>query len=203
MEPCGRALPSAMAAPSVEKPVTETKIPGTDVPDVGRAAVPPPAETDAQRRWMARVAVSTSVMAALAAISSSVATGHLNQAMLQQILEADRWSFYQAKSVKESVLEGRIETAAAMKVTLRDEDAAKLRRYGEEKEQIRAEAEGFRAAAARHMTQYTRSSRAATAAQIGIALAAVALLLRRNVYWFLSLAAGAVAAAFFTWAFAA
>jgi hypothetical protein len=41
-------------------------------------------------------------------------------------------------------------------------------------------------------------SRAATATQIGLALAAVALLLRKNVFWALALLLGAVGAVFLT-----
>lgn len=177
------------------KPITDTKIPGTDVPDVTLS--PEFRESERQKSWMSRVAVSTSVMAALAAISSSMATGNLNQAMLQQIREADQWSFYQAKSVKESVLESRLETAATLNAPVTDADRAKLARYGQEKETIKKDAQECGKLGQRYMHRYTHTSRAATAAQIGIALAAVALLLRKNVYWALSLIAGVVGAAFF------
>jgi hypothetical protein len=183
----------ADSAPKV-KPITETKIPGTDVPDVTKAAEG--IESERQKKWMARVAVSTAVMAAVAAIASSMATGNLNEAMFQQIREADRWSFYQAKSIKEAVLEGRIATAESLNAPVSDADREKLKRYGEEKEEIKKDAQACRALSDKHMARYAKMSRAATASQIGIALGAVALLLRRNVFWGLALAAGAVGAAF-------
>ena len=188
--------PAPRTPPAKLKPITETKIPGTEVPDVHQAATSDGAENERQKQWMARVAVSTAVMAAVAAIGSSMATGHLNEAMFQQIREADQWSFYQAKGIKETVLEGRIETAEGLKQPVSDADRAKLKRYGEEKAGIKKDAESCRALSDGHMRKYTNMSRAATAAQIGIALAAVALLLRKNIFWALSLVAGAVGAAF-------
>ncbi len=179
---------------TVAKPklVTDAKIPGTNVPDVNQAI----GESERQKQWMSRVAVSTAVMAAIAAMSSSMGTGNLNQAMFDQIREADQWSFFQAKSIKEAVLEGRIETAQTLGQTVADADRQKLARYAEEKQAIRAEAEACRKSSDDHMKRYVRMSRAATATQIGIALAAVAILLRKNIFWGLALLLGAVGAAF-------
>jgi hypothetical protein len=64
-----------MSTPTPEKPVTAEKIPGTSVPDVDKA----PTADERQRKWMAWVAVSTAVMAAMAAISSSLSGGHLTR----------------------------------------------------------------------------------------------------------------------------
>lgn len=186
-------MTDATPAPK-EKPITGTKIPGTDVPDVTAAT----AESERQKQWMSRVAVSTAVMAAVAAIGSSLGTGHLNQAMFEQIREADQWSFFQAKGIKEAVLEGRLETAEALKQPVLEGDRQKLKRYAEEKVGIRKEAEECRKRSDMHMRQYTQLSRATTAAQIGIALAAVALLLRKNLFWALALVGGAVGAVFLT-----
>lgn len=181
-------------SPAKLKPITETKIPGTEVPDVHQSA--PGVEGERQKKWMARVAVSTAVMAAVAAISSSMGTGQLNEAMFQQIREADQWAFFQAKGIKETVLESRLETAEALKIPVTEADRQKLKRYAEEKAGIKKEAEACRIESDAHMRKYTRMSRAATAAQIGIALAAVALLLRKNLFWAMSLVAGTIGLVF-------
>src|ERR1043165_3038741 len=86
--------------PPPPKPVTQTRIPGTDVPDVSQAS-----EAEKTKRWMALVAGSTAIMACMAAISSSFSTSHLNRAMFEKVAEADQWSFYQAKSIKHDLLE--------------------------------------------------------------------------------------------------
>lgn len=177
---------------SKPKLVTEAKIPGTNVPDVNQAT----GESERQKQWMSRVAVSTAIMAAIAAMSSSMGTGNLNQAMFDQIREADQWSFFQAKSIKEAVLEGRIETSQALGQPIADADRQKLTRYAEEKQAIRKDAEACRKSSDDHMRRYVQMSRAATATQIGIALAAVALLLRKNLFWALALLLGLTGAAF-------
>ncbi|HVU65294.1 MAG TPA: DUF4337 family protein [Phycisphaerales bacterium] len=179
-----------------EKPITEVRIPGTEVPDVQRATAPLETDAEKTKRWMARVAVSTAIMAAIAAISSSLATGHLNKAMFETIQEADQWSFYQAKGIKLALLENRLEAAAAAKQTVPVEETNKLARYEQEQAGIKATAIEHQDLSKNHLKRYGHLSRAATAAQIGIALAATAMLLRRNALWALALAAGAVGAVF-------
>ena len=178
--------------PAKLKPITDTKIPGTDVPDISQAA----AESERAKQWMSRVAVSTAIMAAGAAISTSFSSGHLNQAMFEKIREADTWSQYQAKSIKHTVLESRIATITALGKEPTADDRANLERYVKEKAALDANAKQVKLVYEDHLTRYTKLSRAATAMQIGIALAAVALLLRKNVYWGMALAAGAVGAVF-------
>jgi hypothetical protein len=179
-------------ASAPEKPVTSNKIPGTVVPDVRKADV-----ADArQRAWMSRVAVSTAIMAALAAISSSMSAGHLNEAMISQIRASDQWAYYQAKGVKAAIVEGRIESAADAHQSADAPDAQRLARYKSEQDQISTEAKSRQVEADRHLARYKAMAHAATALQIGIGIAAVALLLRKNVYWVLALLAGAAGAAF-------
>ncbi len=174
------------------RPITDDKIPGTNVPDISHAD----ANSEHARHWMSRVAVSTAVMAAGAAISSSFSSGHLNQAMFEQIREADQWNFYQSKGIKHAVLEGRMETIAAMGKPSSTDDQSTLARYEKEKDEIKADALKHKGIAEDHLRRYTQLGRAATAMQIGIALTAVALLLRRNAYWAMALLAGAIGAAF-------
>jgi uncharacterized protein (DUF2342 family) len=78
-------------------------------------------------------------------------------------------------------------------------DEERLARYAREKESIRADAEACRARSEGHLKAHARLSLAATASQIGIALGAVALLLRRNVFWALALAAGSAGIAWLAW----
>jgi hypothetical protein len=173
-------------ATDVPKPVTSNKIPGTVVPDVQKVET----ADERQRTWMSRVAVSTAVMAALAAISSSMSSGHLNEAMISQIRASDQWAYYQAKGVKAAIVEGRIDSAGDAKQGAPSGDAERLARYKSEQEQISGEAKTKQAEADRHLVRYKAMAHAATALQIGIGVAAVALLLRKNVYWVLALLAG-------------
>lgn len=177
-----------------EKPVTSERIPGTIVPDIHKAL--DAAGEEHGRRWMSAVAVSTAIMAAMAAISSSLSGGHLNEAMIDQIKASDQWAYYQAKGVKAAIVESRIEGAADTKREPSPEDVARLARYKGEQTEIKGMAELHAVQTAMHRRKYKTLANGATALQIGIGVAAVALLLRRNVFWFLALTAGAVGGVF-------
>lgn len=175
------------------KPVTDTKIPGTDIPDITKV----PAESDAQRKWMSRVAVTTAILATLASLASMFATNHLNQAMISVIEESDQWNFFQAKGMKLAIVESKMDLLPAMGRAVPEEDSAKAKRYASEQEDIKAKAEKFKADAADHRTRQAQLSKASTAFQIAIALCAVALLVKKNVFWVLSLLGAGVGLVFF------
>jgi hypothetical protein len=178
------------------KPVTETRIPGTEVPDISGAHHDGSDDGRRGKQWMARVAVSTAVMAAIAAISSSQAMGHLNKAMLERIEAADQWSFYQAKGIKHAVLDSRIEAAKAIRQEVAEADLQKLGRYDSEQKEIKEKATYHESLSEGHLRHYDHLSHSAMAAQVGIALAATALLLRSNTIWGIALVGGVVGAVF-------
>lgn len=177
------------------KPITAEKIPGTDVPDVTRT----PAESEAQKKWMSRVAVTTAILATLASLATMFSTTHLNQAMIEEIKASDQWNFYQAKGIKLAVLESRMEMLPALGKPVADEDRARAARYEKEQGEISVEAKARQSAAADHRRRQGLLSNGSTAFQVSIALAAVALLVKKNVFWVLSLAGGAVGVVFFVW----
>ena len=180
--------------PQLPKPVTETKIMGTDIPDVTEAG----AGSDALRRWMSRVAVTTAVLATLAAMASSFASNHLNEAMIDQIRASDQWAYYQAKGVKLTVLESKLETLPALGKDITPADNVRVQRYKAEQAEISTTAKSHEASCENHRWRYKIIGRAITAFQIAIALSAVALLMQRNWFWFLSMAVGLIGAAFLT-----
>ena len=48
-----------------------------------------------------QVALSTAILAVVAAVSALFAGHAANEAVLEQIEASDKWNFYQAKSIKE------------------------------------------------------------------------------------------------------
>jgi len=50
-----------------------------------------------QEKWVSLVALSTAILAALAAVASLQAGDHANEAMITQMQASDQWAFYQAK----------------------------------------------------------------------------------------------------------
>ena len=50
--------------------------------------------------WISWVALSTAILAVLAAIASLLSGEYANEAMMNQIEASSQWSYYQAKSIK-------------------------------------------------------------------------------------------------------
>ena len=59
--------------------------------------------------WITWSALLSALLAVFAAIAALLAGKHANEAMINQIQASDRWAFYQAKSIKTSILETRRE----------------------------------------------------------------------------------------------
>jgi len=176
------------------KPITEHKIPGTEIPDITKAE---PGASAREKSWMSRVAVTTAVLATLASLATMFAGNHLSEAMLERIRGSDQWNFFQAKGIKLAIAESQVEMLPAMGKPARAEDTAKVDRYQQEQKKIEGDAHAHDAAADDHLRRQKILSRASTALQVGIALSAVALLTKKNLLWALSIAAGLVGVAFF------
>ncbi|MBA2585954.1 MAG: DUF4337 domain-containing protein [Chthoniobacterales bacterium] len=143
-------------------------------------------------RWISGVALSTAILAVLAAVAGLLSGSHANEAMMDQIEASNQWSYYQAKSIKASVLEAKLSLGAAAA----PQDQEKAARYGEEQNEIKAEAEKHSADAKRNFHQHEVFARAVTMFQIAIAIAAISALTKRRRYWFVSLLFGLTGAVF-------
>src|SRR5436853_6922035 len=87
--------------------------------------------------WISWVALSTAILAVLAAIAGLLSGHHANEAMMNQIEASDQWSYYQAKSIKASVREAKMIRAGSAT----EKDKEKAAQYQEEQSDIRREAE--------------------------------------------------------------
>ncbi|MGH7244458.1 MAG: DUF4337 domain-containing protein [Phycisphaerales bacterium] len=177
---------------SREKPITEKKIPGTDVPDVSGIAA---ADSESQQRWLSRVGVTTAVLAACASVATMFSASYLNKAMLEQIVTSNQWNYYQAKGVKLAVLESRMELLLAIDKLSDEEskrDTFKATEYKDDQAAIMASAKEHQTLAEDRQKRHSRLALASTAFQIAIAMAAVALLTRKNGFWILSVVIGFV-----------
>src|SRR5580693_10359834 len=59
--------------------------------------------------WMMGVALSSALLAGLAAVCSLLAGHHANEAMVDQIKASDQWAYYQAKGIKSAILSSKME----------------------------------------------------------------------------------------------
>jgi hypothetical protein len=157
------------------------------------------------------IALTTAVLAALAALASLKAGGTVNAALALkteatrlQAEASDQWAYYQAKGVKAAVAEG---TAAAFEAAGKEAPASyeeRRKRYEKEQEQIKeraVEKEKERDAKEKEAEEllhhHHRFAEAVALFQVCIALGALAALTRQRLVWFGSLAVGAAGIAFF------
>jgi hypothetical protein len=143
-------------------------------------------------RWISGVALSTAILAVLAAITGLLSGEHANEAMMSQIGSSDQWSYYQAKSIKASVLDAKIALATAQD----ESDAQKRDRYEKEQEEIKKEAEQKQAEAKSNFHQHEVLARGVTMFQIAIAIAAISALTKKRRFWIVSMLFGAVGCVF-------
>src|SRR5467141_1089851 len=87
--------------------------------------------------WISWVALSTAVLAVLAAIAGLLSGRYVNEAMMNQIQASDQWSYYQAKSIKAAVLDAKMSLSSVAD----EKDRAKAAKYEEEQSEIKSEAE--------------------------------------------------------------
>jgi hypothetical protein len=143
-------------------------------------------------KWISGVALSTAILAVLAAIASLLSGEHANEAMLNQIEASSQWSYYQAKSIKAAVLDAKMTFTGASD----ESDQAKRARYEKEQQEIKLEAEHKEAAAKSYFHKHEVFARGVTMFQIAIAIAAISALTKKRSFWLVSLVFGVIGCAF-------
>ena len=86
-------------------------------------------------------AATAAVLAALAAVTGELSNSRLTQSTRDQVQSNDSWGYYQAKSIKASVLRGKMETLAALNKPESDTDRKKLEEYEHDLDQLKEQAE--------------------------------------------------------------
>jgi hypothetical protein len=124
--------------------------------------------------WAEKVALTTALLAVMAAVSSLMSTHEADRAMQLKIEASDRWAYYQAKSIKEIVTS----------------DAQEKVRYRSEEEQIRKEAAEIDSESkhARHVHEFF--TYAVTLFQVATAIGAIAVLVKKRMFWYTSIGMG-------------
>ena len=139
--------------------------------------------------WSMYVAISTALMAVLAAISGLMAGHHSNEALISQIKASDQWAFYQAKGIKAEL--------KTLEVSMAKATPADVEKYKKEQEEIKKEAEEAQTDSKFHLDRHIVLSRAVTLFQISIAISAIAILTKRKFLWWMSMLIAAGGLVFF------
>jgi len=147
--------------------------------------------------FISGIALSTAVLAALAAVVSLLAGDHANEAMISQMKASDKWAYYQAKGIKANVLRSKTELLAVQGQPMSEKDKAKLEQYDEDQKDIEKEANALEKEAKEHLEKHKLLAPAVTMFQIAIAIGAISALTRKKVFWGVSLLFGLVGIGFF------
>jgi len=142
--------------------------------------------------WISWVALSTAILAVLAAIAGLLSGMHANEAMVSQIESSDQWAYYQAKGIKAAVLDAKMSLSG----NVSEEDKTKAERYQEEQKEIQKEANEKQAEAKSNFHQHEIFARGVTMFQIAIAIAAISALTKKRRFWIVSLLFGIVGCVF-------
>ena len=162
--------------------------------------------------FLRRIALTTAVLAAIAAIAALKAGSTANEALVLkteaarlQAEASDQWAYYQAKGIKLAVAQA---TEAPWRAQGKRPPADVLENeqcYAADQEEIKAKAEGLererdaRSREADHLLhQHHGFANSVALFQVAIALGALAALTRNRAIWLGSLGLGGVGIVFFT-----
>ena len=146
--------------------------------------------------WIMGVALSSAILAALAAVASLLAGHHANEAMIEQISAANQWAFFQSKSVKANLLTSKMELLEALGKPSGPKDQDKLAEYRREQDEIGQVARDKEHASRHHLHTHVIFARGVTMFQVSIAVAAISILTNRRKFFFLCWVFGAVGVIF-------
>jgi uncharacterized protein DUF4337 len=158
-----------------------------------------------------RIALTTALLAALAAIAALLAGATVNEALVLkteaarlQAEASDQWAYYQAKGIKAAVQEASRAAWLANGKTPPGAHEETTKRYAAEQAEIQKEAQtrererdAKSAEADRLLQRHHGFANSVAIFQVSIALGAVAALTRHRLIWLGSLVLGLAGAAFF------
>jgi len=156
---------------------------------------------ESKEKWVMGVALTSALLAALAAVSSLMAGFHANEAMIQRIKSSDQWNYYQAKGIKSAVLGTKVELLKSFKKPVSEQDIKKMEQYKEDQDKISEEAKKFEEESEDHLKHHETLAHSVTLFQVAIAVGAIAALTRKRIFWFVSMGFGAIGLVFFVMGF--
>ena len=154
-----------------------------------------------KERWQGWLALSTAIMAVLAALTTLYMGKYSSRAILAQGQESDQWAYYQAKSIKGHTFEvaarpsnsstsrkrgWQPRVAAEYESTLA-KYGDDIKRYDSEKKEIKDKAEGLAKAKLKAQEMGGNFAYALIFLQIALMLSSIASLTKRHYLWYIGL----------------
>jgi len=144
-------------------------------------------ESGGKEKWVVWVALSTAVVAVLAAITGLLAGSHADESMLAQMRASDKWAYYQAKGIKADILNSSNRMLVALGKSPDSADVARVKREKQDQQKIMAEAQDLEKESKEHVAKHETLARGVTLFQIAIAIGAISIITKRKVLWLVSL----------------
>jgi len=148
--------------------------------------------SEGKEKWVLYVALTTAVIAVLAAITGLLAGDHSDEAMLAQMKSSDQWAFYQAKGIKSDVLAGSNKILISLGKAPLAEDVEKIKSNKKEQAKIMADAKDFKKESDEHVALHKILARGVTLFQVAIAIGAISIITKRKILWFASMGFAAI-----------
>jgi hypothetical protein len=178
----------------------------TEIPEVGVDAAADEAHQSAQgehRRtpWLRSLALTTAILAVLAAVASLQSGRFSNEAILEQARATDEWSYYQAKGNKLVTRTAEMEILVQLKAPADQLHLlrAEIARYGDEQAQIQIKATDREAEARGNLVRHEWYAATVTLLQVAIGLSAIAALMESRRMWIMACCIGGCGSVLFIW----
>ncbi|MBW4056072.1 MAG: DUF4337 domain-containing protein [Proteobacteria bacterium] len=157
--------------------------------------------SDLKDKWQGWLALSTAIMAVLAALTTLYMGKYSSRAIMAQGQESDQWAFYQAKSIKGHTFEtnkttlsllyltqkGLSPTASAEYQKTLNTYAEEIKRYDGEKKEIKDKAEVIAKVKLKAQEMGGDFAYALIFLQIALMLSSIASLTKRHYLWYIAL----------------
>jgi hypothetical protein len=151
----------------------------------------PLSRSEKEARIKDRAGWAVTLIAGLLAVNTYISNGYSSKVLNNTIKANDTWNFYQAKSIKQSIVEGQLEDAVARKDTAKSEKLqAKIDRYesdpksGEGKKELMAKAQKLEAERDEAKLHSPWLTFAGSALQLALVLLSASILaVSTRMYW--------------------
>jgi hypothetical protein len=159
--------------------------------------------SDQKERWINALALSTAIMAVLAAVTTLYVGKFSSRAVLMQGQESNQWAYYQAKSIKGHTYEiqkerlelellsgeGRLTKTVTERFNKTIADyTGQIKRYDVEKKEIKAKAENLSQIKESAQSMAGNFGYSLIFLQIAIMLSSVASLTKKKYLWYIGMA---------------
>ncbi len=150
-------------------------------------------------KWVSRVALSSTVMAVLAAIMALFATYASDEAFIEQSQDGTELAYYETKRLNYSLIKNKHDILLAMEKTIDQKEVEQLATYEEEIEELRKEFEREADLSLHLFATHDLFAIAVTMLQIAIAMGGISIIIRQQKIWSFSLIFGVLGIIFGIW----